>query len=77
MLVKKNCVKNIKVLDLVDVAKEIYPSLEFIFINQHLEMTDINVSPTSPLDEYVSWESKDIKEELLSFKDHFAFSPVV
>ena len=67
--------KNIKVLDIVDVMKELYPPLEFIFINQHLEMADIMVDSTSKLDAYVKWDSKSLKEELAFFKTHFAFSP--
>src|SRR6478735_9526373 len=41
--------KNIEVLDLVDIMKEIYPPLEFIFINQHLEMRDLRVNPETKL----------------------------
>ncbi|HSZ24095.1 MAG TPA: NAD-dependent epimerase/dehydratase, partial [Cytophagaceae bacterium] len=32
--------KNIEVLDMIDVLKELYPDMEYIFINQHLEMND-------------------------------------
>ena len=34
--------KNLEILDIVDVLKEIYPTLEFIFINQHLDLRQMS-----------------------------------
>ena len=39
--------KNLQILDLVDMLKEIYPELEFIFINQHLNLRQMRVDPHS------------------------------
>ena len=66
--------KNIEILDLVDVLKEIYPSLEFIFINQHLSMRDLRVSSETKLRQYFSIPETSLKDELLEFKSKFAFS---
>ncbi|MFZ6010124.1 MAG: NAD-dependent epimerase/dehydratase family protein, partial [Bacteroidota bacterium] len=35
--------KNLKVIDILDVLKELIPPLEFIFINQHLRLHELNV----------------------------------
>ncbi|MFN6946939.1 MAG: NAD-dependent epimerase/dehydratase family protein [Cytophagaceae bacterium] len=66
--------KNMEVLDIVDVLKEIYPDLEFIFINQHLDLRELKVNPETRLSKYIKMPPTDFKKELLAFKDRFAFS---
>ncbi|MFN3403179.1 MAG: NAD-dependent epimerase/dehydratase family protein [Cytophagaceae bacterium] len=66
--------KNLEILDLVDVLKEIYPDLEFLFINQHLELRELKVNRDSKLTTYYKIPESDIKEELIAFKDRFAFN---
>ncbi|MEY3415897.1 MAG: hypothetical protein RL711_1066 [Bacteroidota bacterium] len=66
--------KNIEILDIVDVLKEIYPSLEFIFINQHLSMRDLRVSPESKLRQYFTLPETSLKDELENFKTKFSFN---
>jgi UDP-glucose 4-epimerase len=68
--------KNIQILDVVDVLKEIFPTLEFIFINQHLTMNDLRISSESKLQQYISIPPSELKSELISFKEKFAFSSV-
>lgn len=66
--------KNLHILDIVDVLKEIYPDLEFIFINQHLHLRQMQVNPQSRIREYIDFKnSRTFKEELLEFKDQFSF----
>lgn len=66
--------KNLQILDVVDVLKEIYPTLEFIFINQHLDLRQMKVDRNSKIREYVDFENKlDLKEELIDFKARFSF----
>jgi UDP-glucose 4-epimerase len=65
---------NMEVLDLVDLMKEIYPDLEFIFINQHLELRELKVNPETKFLDIFPLPKTDFKEELLEFKGHFAFS---
>ena len=66
--------KNIQILDVVDVLKEIYPELEFIFINQHLDLRQMKVDRYSKLREYVDFENQlSLKDELLDFKERFSF----
>jgi UDP-glucose 4-epimerase len=66
--------RNLDILDIVDVLKEIYPDLEFIFINQHLDLRELKVSEESRLREFINFpQVKDLKEELLLFKEKFSF----
>jgi UDP-glucose 4-epimerase len=66
--------KNIQILDVVDVLKEIYPSLEFIFINQHLDLRQMKVKRESEIRKYVDYENHlTLKDELLDFKNRFSF----
>ncbi|NQZ77202.1 MAG: SDR family oxidoreductase, partial [Ekhidna sp.] len=41
--------KNLQILDLIDVMKEVYPSLEFLFTNQHMNLRELTVDPESRL----------------------------
>lgn len=66
--------KNLEILDVVDVLKEIYPSLEFIFINQHLNLRQMQVDRNSKLRDLIDFENQaSLKEELLDFKARFSF----
>jgi len=66
--------KNLQILDLVDVLKEIYPSLEFLFTNQHMNLRELKVSPESRLyDQIDRFDSTEIKDHLEEFKGRFAF----
>ena len=66
--------KNLQVLDLVDVLKEIYPSLEFLFTNQHMNLRELKVSPESRLyDQITRFDSTEFKDHLIEFKGRFAF----
>lgn len=66
--------KNYQILDVVDVLKEIYPELEFIFINQHLHLRQMLVSPDCRIKKYIDLKNdRSLKEELLEFKEKFSF----
>jgi UDP-glucose 4-epimerase len=66
--------RNMEILDIVDIMKEIYPELEFLFINQHLELRELRVNPETKFSKYYKLPETDFKEELIKFKDRFAFS---
>ncbi|HVD99227.1 MAG TPA: NAD-dependent epimerase/dehydratase family protein [Cytophagaceae bacterium] len=68
--------KNIEVLDMIDVLKELYPDMEYIFINQHLEMNDLKINPLLKLSKYFPLPQTDLKQELIAFKDRFSFGNV-
>ena len=66
--------KNLQILDIVDILKEIYPTLEFIFVNQHLELRQMQVDRNSVLRNYIDFENTfSLKDELLEFKERFSF----
>ncbi|MFN8416149.1 MAG: NAD-dependent epimerase/dehydratase family protein [Cytophagaceae bacterium] len=65
--------RNIEINDLVDTMKNIYPSLEFIFINQHLELRDQQIGETAKIEKWVSLPKTDFTEELIAFRKRFAF----
>lgn len=66
--------KNLQILDLVDVLKEMYPTLEFLFTNQHMNLRELKISPGSKLfDQIDKFESRELKDELEEFKGRFAF----
>jgi UDP-glucose 4-epimerase len=65
--------KNIEVLDLIDVLKELYPEMEYIFINQHLKMNDLKLAVSTKLSKYYPISDTDLKSEMKAFKERFAF----
>lgn len=65
--------KNFQILDLVDVFKEVYPELEFIFINQHLDLRDLTIDLDLKLNKYYQIKESDFKEEIIEMKEK-AFS---
>jgi UDP-glucose 4-epimerase len=66
--------KNLTVLDILDVMKELMPDLEFIFINQHLRLHELNVK-VNPLitDTLGIRNQRTLKEELGEFLTKFSF----
>ena len=67
--------KNLQVLDIVDIMKEIYPDLEFIFVNQHLNLRDLTVDTNLKLSQYLSdiLPNNPLQKELTYFKQQFSF----
>ena len=66
--------KNLKVVDILDVLKELMPDLEFIFINQHLRLHELNVK-VNPLvtDTLQIRNPRTLKDELAEFLRKFSF----
>ncbi len=66
--------RSIKVFDIVDVLKQLIPELEFIFINQHLKMHELNVKPNPTVNSTLGISNpKSLKEELREFLSRFSF----
>jgi UDP-glucose 4-epimerase len=66
--------RNMQILDIVDVLKEIYPALEFIFVNQHLKLRQMKVSPESALRKYVAYDNpRTLQQELKAFSEKFSY----
>jgi UDP-glucose 4-epimerase len=66
--------RNLKVIDILDVLKELLPDLEFIFINQHLRLHELNVK-VNPLitDTLLIRNEKTFKQEVSEFLTKFSF----
>jgi len=66
--------RNLKVFDIVDILKELVPPLEFIFINQHLRLHELNVKPNEMVNQTLGITSKKtLKEEMEEFLEKFSF----
>ena len=65
--------RNLEIYDLIDEVKDLYPSLEFIFINQHLELREQKINPETKLLKYIPLNQTNFTEELREFKKHFTF----
>jgi UDP-glucose 4-epimerase len=66
--------KNLSILEIAGVIKELYLNLEMIFINQHLMMREMKVKPDERLIPVITSPDLSFKDELISFKEKFAFS---
>jgi len=66
--------RSLKVIDIVDVLKELIPPLEFIFINQHLRLHELNVKENELLNSTLGINNhRTLKEELEEFLEKFSF----
>jgi len=66
--------RSIKVFDIVDDLKQLIPELEFIFINQHLKLHELNVLPNKLVNKTLGISNpKSLKEEMQEFLTRFSF----
>ena len=66
--------KTIRVFDIVDELKQLIPALEFIFINQHLKLHQLNVKRNEQINEALGVRQSDsLREELEEFVSRFSF----
>lgn len=66
--------RNLKVFDIVDHLKQLVPSLEFIFINNHLSLHELNVKENQMVNEALGIRNdRTLKEELEEFLAKFSF----
>jgi UDP-glucose 4-epimerase len=65
--------KTLSVLEIADVLKEIYPSLEMVFVNQHLKMREIKVERDERINQLLHKKAPSLLEELKAYKKVFAF----
>jgi UDP-glucose 4-epimerase len=66
--------RNLKVIDILDVLKELIPPLEFIFINQHLRLHELNVQVNQPVNNILGIENnRSLKVEMEEFLSKFSY----
>jgi len=65
---------NVRVFDIVDVMKQLVPPLEFIYINQHMHLHELNVKRNELVNRLLNIErTRDLKDDLQEFLGRFAF----
>jgi len=66
--------RNMAVLDVVEVLKELKPELEFIFIDQNTNLQQQIVSDDQKLKRYINYgNQRKFKDEMIAFLDSFSF----
>ncbi|MEQ8476434.1 MAG: NAD-dependent epimerase/dehydratase family protein [Fulvivirga sp.] len=66
--------RDLVVLDIVDVLKELIQELEFIFVNQHLKLRELKIQPNDELNSKLGIDtSKSFKDEITEFRNHLSF----
>jgi len=65
---------SMKIIDVVDALKQLIPDLEFIFINQHLKLHQLNVKENKIVNEKLGINNqRPVKEVLQEFLSRFSF----
>jgi UDP-glucose 4-epimerase len=66
--------KNSSILEIVDVFKELRPSLEFLFVDQHLDLRNILVDTNLKLKSVIELaQPRELKEEMEEFLANFSY----
>ncbi|MGL1887187.1 MAG: NAD-dependent epimerase/dehydratase family protein [Reichenbachiella sp.] len=66
--------RNMSILDIVDVLKELKPELEFLFINQQTDFSQQMVSDVQKLKEYIKYDdSESFKDQMIEFLNSFSY----
>lgn len=68
--------KNLSVIELSELIKEIYPNIEMIFINQHLKLRELIVVPDERIQKLITTPNKTLKEEFEEFSIKFHNSSI-
>ena len=66
--------KNLSIVEMADLVKGIYPDVEMLFVNQHLELRNLEVEPDLRLS--LLQKESDINEELKQFECHLRKSSI-
>ncbi|OFX44183.1 MAG: ADP-glyceromanno-heptose 6-epimerase [Bacteroidetes bacterium GWA2_30_7] len=68
--------KNLSVIELSELIKEIYPNIEMLFINQHLKLRELIVIPDERIQKLITIPEKTLKEEFEEFSVKFHNSSI-
>lgn len=64
---------NLSINTIADTLKALYPSLERLYINQHLNMREIQIKTPSAISAHIPLPDRSFEDELRHFKTAFAF----
>lgn len=67
--------RNHSILELAEVVKSLYPELETLFIEQDLQLRNLEVLPDPRLAEHIALSPGCLADELDELRSHFAFTP--
>lgn len=67
--------KNLSISGISDTLKNIFPDLEKLYVNQHLNMRSMKVDQDKRLSDFMPENSVELEEELKIFRKHLAFTP--
>ncbi len=65
--------KVLRVNDIAECLMDIYPNLEMIFVNQHMNLRELKVKPNPIINQLSHRLIKDLPTELHNFKKEFSF----
>ncbi len=65
---------NLSIEHIANIIQQIYPSLDMIFVNQHLVMRELKVMPDERLTSLLNLPEISFKDELENFREQFSFS---
>ncbi len=65
--------KNYSINEIVDVLKQIYPTLEFTYLTQNMNMRSLIIKLDTRIDSICKTENQDLQSQLLDFKKEFSF----
>lgn len=69
---------NLQILELVDVLKKIFPELQFMFVNQHLNLRGISIQPNKDfLLQLGAGKPGNLEEELRAFVKRLPFGSLL
>ena len=64
--------QNLAVGEIAHTIKEIYPELEFLFVNQHLEMLELQIKPSNELNTFNTNFKEQLMQDLKDFQTYFS-----
>ena len=65
--------ENMTVNQIVEALHKIYPTLEMIFVNQHLRLRELKVKPNKVINKLMESSGADLQTELEAFKAAFSY----
>ncbi|MBI2967983.1 MAG: SDR family oxidoreductase [Bacteroidetes bacterium] len=65
--------KNLSVGEITGTVREIFPDTETLFINQNIALRQQKIRTDCGIKKFFPWEPKPLKDELVAFKNKFAF----
>ena len=70
-----NVVENsYSILEIADVLKSIIPEMEMLFVNQHLQLRNIDIAPNKEINRLIKTKRTSIKKEFEIFLNHLYLS---